>query len=265
MPSSPPPPFTVRVQIWTDNANDLVLHWGVSRSGRRRERWALPPKGRWPEGTAAADGKSADTPFLSCGEGRVRWHVPTHASYPLHQVTHRHFAIPTPSPPTPSPPRAPPPPPPPSDDSECMVEVGGAVVPLQRVTLEFTREDALVALTFGETSIRVWGGRMCVTVCWLCTAGCAGCVRLWWVCDGWLSWVCTPVLFMHQCAIPSHNCAPTHHHPIHSPPSQCCGRRTARGGGRTAAVTSACRCHSRRRRRRWGRRRPTWRRTRSQW
>ena len=90
----------VSVEIWTDNANDIVLHWGVTQAGNRRGRWSVPVDRSWPAGTTVASEKAVETGLSTC------------------------------------------------EGAECSVCVGGLEVPLQRLQVEFEKEDMVSALQF---------------------------------------------------------------------------------------------------------------------
>ena len=56
-----------RLMLITDFPGPLLLHWGVSRQGRRV--WELPPPSMRPQGTVVFDDLAAQTPFTSRGDG----------------------------------------------------------------------------------------------------------------------------------------------------------------------------------------------------
>jgi len=56
-----------RLTLITDLPGSLLLHWGVSRQGRRA--WALPPPSMRPQGTVVFDEFAAQTPFGSREDG----------------------------------------------------------------------------------------------------------------------------------------------------------------------------------------------------
>ncbi|PNW80482.1 hypothetical protein CHLRE_07g319300v5 [Chlamydomonas reinhardtii] len=87
----------IRVDLVTDTASDVVLHWGVSPIGSRE--WVMPDDGVLPEGSMVMH-KAVETPFLNC------------------------------------------------DDDECDVEISGAKVPLQRITINLPADHHLGALLF---------------------------------------------------------------------------------------------------------------------
>jgi alpha-glucan,water dikinase len=90
----------LEVVLTTDTADDVVLHWGVKKAGRKGE-WVKPAEALLPPNTDFVKGGiAAETPFVGC------------------------------------------------DDKECVVEIGGAVVPLQRVAVELPRGHDLTAVTF---------------------------------------------------------------------------------------------------------------------
>lgn len=87
-----------RVVCTTDNASDIILHWGVKKSGKS---WKRPDASFVPEGSELIeDGIAAETPFVGC------------------------------------------------TDDECHVEIGGSVVPLQRIELVIPDKAGISALTF---------------------------------------------------------------------------------------------------------------------
>ncbi|GIL61955.1 hypothetical protein Vafri_16315 [Volvox africanus] len=87
----------VRVDLVTDAASTVVLHWGVCQPGTRD--WAMPDDSLHPEGSVVMH-KAVETPFLNC------------------------------------------------DDDECDVEISGAKVPLQRITINLSPDNRLGAVTF---------------------------------------------------------------------------------------------------------------------
>ena len=98
-----------RVVCTTDNASDIVLHWGVKKSGKS---WKRPDASLLPEGSELIeDGIAAETPFLGC------------------------------------------------TDDECHVEIGGSIVPLQRIELVIPEKAGISALTF---VLRSGDGTYCV-------------------------------------------------------------------------------------------------------
>ena len=58
----------VRVDLITDMAADVVLHWGVTKPGSKD--WVLPPEELWPEKTLASVGciTSLGGVFLAGGD-----------------------------------------------------------------------------------------------------------------------------------------------------------------------------------------------------
>lgn len=55
-----------RVVLTTDNASDVVLHWGVKKDGKS---WKKPDEGILPEQTEFVEGgKAAETPFAGCDD-----------------------------------------------------------------------------------------------------------------------------------------------------------------------------------------------------
>lgn len=101
----------VEVVLTTDASNDLVLHWGVKKAGKRGE-WSKPNDTILPPGTEVIKGGiAAETEFTKC------------------------------------------------DDEECIIEIGGALVPLQRVSINLPKAHGLNALTFvlrSEDGTRWW-------------------------------------------------------------------------------------------------------------
>lgn len=101
----------VEVSFTTDAADDIILHWGVKKAGKRGE-WSKPSDKILPTNTEMIKGgTAAETPFSGC------------------------------------------------DDEECHVEIGGAIVPLQRVSVELPKGHGLNALTFvlrSEDGTRWW-------------------------------------------------------------------------------------------------------------
>jgi len=99
-----------RVVLTTDNASDMIMHWGV-RKGKGRD-WKKPPKGLLPEGTEmVTDGIAAETEFSGC------------------------------------------------TDDECHIEIGGSIVPLQRIELNVPTKESLSAISFvlrSEDGSRWW-------------------------------------------------------------------------------------------------------------
>lgn len=99
-----------RVVLTTDNASDMVMHWGV-RKGNGRD-WKKPPKTLLPEGTELVpDGIAAETEFTGC------------------------------------------------TDEECHIEIGGSIVPLQRIELNVPFKESLSAISFvlrSEDGSRWW-------------------------------------------------------------------------------------------------------------
>ncbi|GLC33353.1 hypothetical protein PLESTB_000342400 [Pleodorina starrii] len=87
----------VRIDLVTDTASNVVLHWGVCPPGSRD--WVMPDDAIHPE-TSAVMHKAVETPFLNC------------------------------------------------DDDECDVEISGAKVPLQRITINIPPGHHLGAVTF---------------------------------------------------------------------------------------------------------------------
>ena len=61
-----PQAMPVRVDIITDMASELVLHWGTNRPGSRQ--WMIPPEETWPEDTIVAGHAAADTSLLNCDD-----------------------------------------------------------------------------------------------------------------------------------------------------------------------------------------------------
>jgi len=101
----------VIVELTTDTADKVVLHWGVSPLGRRND-WLQPEEDILPEDSVRIEnGIAAETTFTRC------------------------------------------------DEEECNVEVGGAKVPLQRVSIELPPSHGLVGLQFvirSKDSTRWW-------------------------------------------------------------------------------------------------------------
>ncbi|GIL92123.1 hypothetical protein Vretimale_14920 [Volvox reticuliferus] len=87
----------VRIDLVTDTASSVVLHWGICTPGSRD--WAMPDDSIHPEGSVLIH-KAVETPFLNC------------------------------------------------DDDECDVEISGAKVPLQRITINLPPDHHLGAVTF---------------------------------------------------------------------------------------------------------------------
>ncbi|EFJ44707.1 hypothetical protein VOLCADRAFT_118653, partial [Volvox carteri f. nagariensis] len=87
----------VRVDLVTDTASNVVLHWGVCPPGSRE--WTTPDDSLHPEGSVVMH-KAVETPFLNC------------------------------------------------DDDECDVEISGAKVPLQRITINLRPDHHVGAVTF---------------------------------------------------------------------------------------------------------------------
>ena len=88
-----------RVVLTTDNASDVVMHWGV-RKGNGRD-WKKPDESLLPEDTELVPGGiAAETPFKGC------------------------------------------------TDEECHVEIGGSIVPLQRIELEVPHNAKISAISF---------------------------------------------------------------------------------------------------------------------
>ncbi|KAI8477159.1 MAG: R1 protein [Monoraphidium minutum] len=57
----------ISISLTTDSANDLVLHWGITKQGSRD--WKRAPKPLWPDGTEALEGGIAcETVFEACNE-----------------------------------------------------------------------------------------------------------------------------------------------------------------------------------------------------
>jgi alpha-glucan,water dikinase len=60
-----------RLALAAGHPGPLLLHWGVSRQGRRE--WVLPPESMRPPGTDVFDDQLAvQTPFAACGDGLSR-------------------------------------------------------------------------------------------------------------------------------------------------------------------------------------------------
>jgi alpha-glucan,water dikinase len=90
----------IEVVLTTDAASDMILHWGVKKSGRSGD-WKRPDENFLPKGSVLLkDGIAAETEFTRC------------------------------------------------DEEECQVEIGGAVVPLQRTEVVLPSGHGLSALTF---------------------------------------------------------------------------------------------------------------------
>ncbi|KAJ9505372.1 hypothetical protein QJQ45_028079, partial [Haematococcus lacustris] len=73
----------VQVDMFSDAASPLVMHWGVTKPGS--QDWNLPPEEVWPEATHTS-GHAAETPFVSCTDfGRDV--LPANMRVPLQRVT----------------------------------------------------------------------------------------------------------------------------------------------------------------------------------
>ncbi|GAX78330.1 hypothetical protein CEUSTIGMA_g5772.t1 [Chlamydomonas eustigma] len=88
----------VRVDLITDMASEVLLHWAITKPGSRD--WQLPPEELWPDRTRVAGKTATDTEMLNC------------------------------------------------DDDECDVEILGAKVPLQRVTIYLPPDHTVAGITF---------------------------------------------------------------------------------------------------------------------
>ena len=87
-----------KVVLTTDNASDVVMHWGVKSGGKS---WKRPdPALLTTESKLIKDGIAAETPFSGCTA------------------------------------------------DECHVEIGGSIVPLQRVELSVPKDSNISALSF---------------------------------------------------------------------------------------------------------------------
>jgi len=92
------PMAPVRVDLITDLASEVVLHWGVSKPGSRE--WRMAPSELWPEDTHTTGHIACETQLLDC------------------------------------------------NDDECDVEIAGARVPLQRLTIMLPPDHDTGALVF---------------------------------------------------------------------------------------------------------------------
>lgn len=99
-----------RVVLTTDNASDMIMHWGV-RKGNGRD-WKKPSEDLLRDDTnLVPDGIAAETQFKGC------------------------------------------------TDDECHIEIGGSIVPLQRIELHVPSKSSLSAISFvlrSEDGSRWW-------------------------------------------------------------------------------------------------------------
>ena len=61
---------TTRITVTTDQANNMVMHWGVRKQGKGE--WLAPPKGLIPEGSEQATETAWDTPLQAADSIEVQ-------------------------------------------------------------------------------------------------------------------------------------------------------------------------------------------------